>query len=83
MTNMIEDRTWNALVTEVKAWAVFMPSLLAFCALAALAIGPSMSQLLGTVDPPWEPISAFFFWFGLLLFTVVRYAGRRPHPSQE
>lgn len=82
MTNMIEDRTWNALVTEVKAWAFFVPSLLAFCAFAALAIGPALSPLVRMTDPPWEPVFAFFFWFGLLLFTLVRYAGRRPQPSQ-
>ena len=78
MSTMVEDKTWRALVTELKAWAIFVPSLLAFCAFAALAIGATISPILGTVDPPWEPLFALFFWFGLLLFGVVRYGGRRP-----
>jgi hypothetical protein len=78
MSTMIEDKTWHALVTELKAWTIFVPSLIAFCAFAALAIGAPISPILRTVDPPWEAIFAVFFWFGLLLFAVVRYAGRRP-----
>ncbi len=74
---MVEDKTWRALVTELKAWAVFVPSLIAFCAFAALAVGPTLSPVVGAVDQLWEPVFALFFWFGLLLFAVVRYGGRR------
>ncbi|HEY3411013.1 MAG TPA: hypothetical protein VGK53_22840 [Propionicimonas sp.] len=83
MATMVEDKTWRALVTELKAWAIFVPSLLVFCAFAALAIAPTISPILGSVDPPWEPVFALSFWFGLLLFAVVRYAGPRPSTGQE
>ena len=78
MSEMIEDKTWHALVTELKAWAIYVPSLVMFCAFAALAVGATITPILGTGDAPWEPFFALFFWFGLLLFAVVRYAGRRP-----
>ena len=50
--SMVEDRVWRALLTELKAWAIFVPSLILFSLLAALAIGGAITDILVDVDLP-------------------------------